>query len=71
MTHAIPGPDNQAVESGRHASDFEDRTGKTHYVGRRLLAGDVWQARGMQNHFMYSWFDLTFLYDRSYSQGAC
>ncbi|KAF5357937.1 hypothetical protein D9756_001883 [Leucocoprinus leucothites] len=41
----VDGPDNQFVESGRHASNFEDRIGKTHYIGRRLLSEDVWQAR--------------------------
>lgn len=38
---------NQAVTSGLHAEDFENRIGKTHFVGRRLPPGEVWQAKGV------------------------
>ncbi|XP_006458472.1 hypothetical protein AGABI2DRAFT_217075 [Agaricus bisporus var. bisporus H97] len=37
--------DNKGVTSGQHAEDFEARHGKTHFVGRRLSSGDIWQAR--------------------------
>lgn len=39
--------DNKGVTSGQHAEDFEARHGKTHFVGRRLSSGDIWQARGV------------------------
>ncbi|KAJ3573199.1 hypothetical protein NP233_g2589 [Leucocoprinus birnbaumii] len=45
LLRIVDGPNNQFVDSGRHASDFEDRIGKTHYIGRRLLEGDTWQAK--------------------------
>ncbi|KAF9452232.1 glycoside hydrolase family 63 protein [Macrolepiota fuliginosa MF-IS2] len=41
----VDGPNNQAVTSGLHVNDFEDRIGKTHFIGRRLLTEDIWQAR--------------------------
>ncbi|KAL5511441.1 CWH41 [Sanghuangporus vaninii] len=39
------GPDNNAVTSGPHAHAFADRIGKTHFVGLRLPAGDIWKSR--------------------------
>jgi mannosyl-oligosaccharide glucosidase len=38
------GPENRAVVGGPHADDFKDRIGKTHFVGRPLKDGDMWQA---------------------------
>ena len=49
----LSGPENRAVEFGRHSSDFEDRIGKTHYVGRRLGAEEVWQAKGMNYESLF------------------
>ncbi|KAF9009372.1 glycoside hydrolase family 63 protein [Cyathus striatus] len=41
----VDAPDNQAVTDGPHADKFRERIGKTHYVGRPVPQGDVWQAK--------------------------
>jgi len=38
------GPENRAVVTGPHADAFRDRIGKTHFVGRAVKEGDMWQA---------------------------
>ncbi|PPR04967.1 hypothetical protein CVT24_010425 [Panaeolus cyanescens] len=43
----IDGPDNHALTTGRHAEVFEDRLGKTHFIGRQVKEGDVWQANSV------------------------
>jgi len=52
LTHPLSGPGNQAVTTGRHSGDFEDRIGKTHFVGRRLGAEEIWQAKGMDHELI-------------------
>ena len=42
----VLGPDNEAVTSGSHYKEFEDRIGKSHYYGARTKVGEVWKARG-------------------------
>ena len=41
-----PGPDNNHVSDAPHARDFEDRIGKTHFLGIRAPPGFIWKARG-------------------------
>jgi mannosyl-oligosaccharide glucosidase len=41
----VDGPNNQAVTWGPHAHGFQDRIGKTHFMGRPLKSGDIWQAK--------------------------
>ncbi|KAF9036697.1 glycoside hydrolase [Panaeolus papilionaceus] len=43
----VDGPDNNAVTAGPLASVFEDRLGKTHYIGRPVKQGDIWQANSI------------------------
>ncbi|KAF9533425.1 glycoside hydrolase [Crepidotus variabilis] len=40
----IDGEGNRAVTYGPHSANFEDRIGKTHYFGRPLKDGSVWEA---------------------------
>ncbi|KIM49430.1 glycoside hydrolase family 63 protein [Hebeloma cylindrosporum] len=40
----VDGPENRAVVGGPHADAFKDRIGKTHFVGRPVKNGDIWQA---------------------------
>jgi len=39
-------PVNTMVRDGPHASAFEDRIGKTHFLGQPIPAGHIWQAKG-------------------------
>lgn len=41
----VDGPNNQAVTWGPHAHGFQDRIGKTHFIGRPVKSGDIWQAK--------------------------
>lgn len=47
-SYRIPGPNNQAVTWGPHAHGFQDRIGKTHFIGRPVKSGDIWQAKGKE-----------------------
>ncbi|KAF8803526.1 glycoside hydrolase [Phlegmacium glaucopus] len=40
----VDGDVNHAVTSGPHADAFQARIGKTHFIGRPLKEGDMWQA---------------------------
>ncbi|KAF6764909.1 glycoside hydrolase [Ephemerocybe angulata] len=41
----VDGPDNEHVTSGPFYDDFKDRVGKTHFVGRPMAPGTIWQAK--------------------------
>ncbi|TFK42937.1 glycoside hydrolase [Crucibulum laeve] len=41
----VDGPYNKAVTQGPHAEAFADRIGKTHFLGRPIPQGDIWQAK--------------------------
>ncbi|PPQ68502.1 hypothetical protein CVT26_003441 [Gymnopilus dilepis] len=41
----LDGDDNKPVTIGPHADAFKARIGKTHFVGRTVKEGEVWQAR--------------------------
>ncbi|GJE97097.1 glycoside hydrolase family 63 protein [Phanerochaete sordida] len=41
----VDGPDNTAVTTGMHAEAFAHRSGKTHFAGYRVPAGNIWQAK--------------------------
>ncbi|KAF8061451.1 glycoside hydrolase [Lyophyllum atratum] len=41
----VDGPNNTMVTQGRHAEAFEERIGKTHFVGQPIPAGNIWQAK--------------------------
>ncbi|KAI0371740.1 glycoside hydrolase [Pilatotrama ljubarskyi] len=41
----VDGPGNTLIWEGPHASAFEHKLGKTHFLGARLPAGTVWQAK--------------------------
>lgn len=41
----VDGPNNNHVTSGPFQEDFKDRTGKTHFLGRPLAPGTIWQAK--------------------------
>jgi len=46
-SNLFAGPSNTAVTEGPHASAFEERIGKTHYVGQPVPPGNIWQAKGV------------------------
>ncbi|CCM02864.1 uncharacterized protein FIBRA_04976 [Fibroporia radiculosa] len=39
------GPSNDALTTGPHAADFAHRLERTHFIGRHVQPGTVWQAR--------------------------
>ncbi|KAF7322776.1 Mannosyl-oligosaccharide glucosidase [Mycena chlorophos] len=41
----VDGPANSHVTTGNYASQFEDRLGKTHFLGQPVPAGNIWQAK--------------------------
>ncbi|KAJ7715951.1 glycoside hydrolase [Mycena maculata] len=41
----VDGPDNKHVTEGKHAQKFEDRIGKTHFLGQPVSQGGIWQAK--------------------------
>ncbi|KAI0637226.1 glycoside hydrolase [Trametes polyzona] len=41
----VEGPHNTLIKDGPHASAFEHKLGRTHYLGARVPAGSVWQAK--------------------------
>ncbi|KIJ69518.1 glycoside hydrolase family 63 protein [Hydnomerulius pinastri MD-312] len=41
----VDGPDNHALTTGPHSEVFEDRIGKSHFVGLRVGPGEVWTAK--------------------------
>ncbi|CAK5279562.1 unnamed protein product, partial [Mycena citricolor] len=47
----VDGPDNSVVTAGPFAQNFQERIGKTHFLGQKLAPGNVWQAKEalMQN----------------------
>ncbi|KAF8226175.1 glycoside hydrolase family 63 protein [Tricholoma matsutake] len=47
VIRVVDGPNNTAVTEGPHASAFEERIGKTHYVGRPVPPGNIWQAKDL------------------------
>jgi len=54
-SYALPlaDDDNTLVTEGPHSRVFQDRIGKTHYMGRPMPAGNVWQAKGDWNLLLY------------------
>lgn len=38
------GADNMAVVTGPHANAFQNRIGKTHFAGRAMKPGEIWQG---------------------------
>ncbi|KAF8162958.1 glycoside hydrolase family 63 protein [Crassisporium funariophilum] len=40
----LDGANNHAITAGPHAEDFQERIGRTHFVGRPIKNGDIWQA---------------------------
>lgn len=43
--NSASGDENHAVTSGPHADVFRARLEKTHFIGRPIKAGEMWQAR--------------------------
>ncbi|KAL1947585.1 hypothetical protein VTO73DRAFT_13309 [Trametes versicolor] len=41
----IDGPQNNLITEGLHANDFAHKLGRTHFLGARVPAGTVWQAK--------------------------
>ncbi|KAI0646820.1 glycoside hydrolase [Trametes meyenii] len=41
----VEGPENTLITEGPHASAFEHKLGKTHFLGARVPPGQVWQAK--------------------------
>ncbi|KAI0362709.1 glycoside hydrolase [Trametes cingulata] len=41
----VDGPGNTLIREGPHASAFEHKLGKTHFLGARVPPGSVWQAK--------------------------
>ncbi|KAJ7752098.1 glycoside hydrolase [Mycena metata] len=41
----VDGPSNSHVSGGLHADKFEERIGKTHYLGQPVPQGNLWQAK--------------------------
>ncbi|KAF5324636.1 hypothetical protein D9611_004403 [Ephemerocybe angulata] len=41
----VDGPNNEYVTSGPFYDEFKDRVGKTHFVGRPMAPGTIWQAK--------------------------
>jgi mannosyl-oligosaccharide glucosidase len=70
-SHHIPGPNNQAVTWGPHAHGFQDRIGKTHFMGRPLKSGDIWQAKGKASPALFAFReDLMPIYHRIYYESS-
>ncbi|KAG6914889.1 hypothetical protein DXG01_014733 [Tephrocybe rancida] len=45
VIHVIDGPDNRAFTDGPHADAFQQRIGKTHFIGQPVAAGGIWQVK--------------------------
>ncbi|KAJ7489943.1 glycoside hydrolase [Mycena galericulata] len=45
----VDGPGNNHVIAGSHADRFEERIGKTHFLGQPVPQGTIWQAKGALN----------------------
>ncbi|CDO76526.1 Glycoside Hydrolase Family 63 protein [Trametes cinnabarina] len=43
----VEGPSNIWITEGSHASAFQQRLGKTHFLGARVPPGQVWQAKDL------------------------
>ncbi|KAJ7172722.1 glycoside hydrolase [Mycena filopes] len=41
----VDGPSNSHVTGGLHADKFEERMGKTHFLGQPVPQGNLWQAK--------------------------
>ncbi|KAG6879960.1 hypothetical protein C0992_008894 [Termitomyces sp. T32_za158] len=41
----IGGPNNTALKNAPHASDFQGRIGRTHFIGQPIATGGIWQAK--------------------------
>ncbi|KAJ7694121.1 glycoside hydrolase family 63 protein [Mycena rosella] len=41
----VDGPDNTPITRGSHADKFEERIGKTHFLGQPVPQGSIWQAK--------------------------
>ncbi|KAJ7098151.1 glycoside hydrolase [Mycena belliarum] len=41
----VDGPNNTHVTRGPHAEEFEERIGKTHFLGQPVPQGNIWQAK--------------------------
>jgi len=47
VIRVVDGPSNKAVTEGPHVSAFQERIGKTHYLGRPVPSGNIWQAKDL------------------------
>ncbi|KAG5727592.1 putative mannosyl-oligosaccharide glucosidase [Termitomyces sp. T112] len=45
VVRVVDGPNNTAFKSGPHANDFQERIGKTHFIGQPIAPGGIWQAK--------------------------
>ncbi|KAG6865863.1 hypothetical protein C0991_010944 [Blastosporella zonata] len=45
LIRVIDGPNNKAFTDGTHADAFQERIGRTHFVGQPVAAGGIWQAK--------------------------
>ncbi|KAF5386975.1 hypothetical protein D9615_001779 [Tricholomella constricta] len=45
VIRVVDGQDNKAVTEGPHAEAFGERIGKTHFVGRPIPAGHIWEVK--------------------------
>ncbi|KAJ7063071.1 glycoside hydrolase [Mycena amicta] len=41
----VDGPTNSHITTGNYATTFEERMGKTHFLGQPVPAGNIWQAK--------------------------
>ncbi|KAJ7940888.1 glycoside hydrolase [Mycena leptocephala] len=41
----VDGPDNTHTTGGPHAHKFQERIGKTHFLGQPIPQGNIWQAK--------------------------
>ncbi|KAF9466429.1 glycoside hydrolase [Collybia nuda] len=45
IIRVVDGPANKPVTEGPHSGAFKDRIGKTHFIGKPVPSGNIWQAK--------------------------
>ncbi|KAG6827909.1 hypothetical protein H0H92_010007 [Tricholoma furcatifolium] len=45
LIRVTDGPENKAVIDGPHVDDFEERLGRTHFIGQTIPPGAIWRAK--------------------------
>ncbi|KAG6861740.1 hypothetical protein C0995_012745 [Termitomyces sp. Mi166 len=45
LVNHVAGPNNTAFKNGPHTDDFQERIGKTHFIGQPISAGGIWKAK--------------------------